>query len=322
MGLRRMTGPGYRDDISRNSYGQPRLRSSLAPAALLGLVFALPSSAAGQVALETTPARPARGMLIRLTVTPTITDLVTGMAGEVAEEPLHFQSENGGVTWHTLAPVPVEGGDSLPILLYVTHGGRTDTVHTAIGVLQPSYPSERLTVAPNMAEPDSAARIRIRRDVALAREVSRGAHTTARLWEDGFVLPRKSRITSNFGTGREYNGKVTSRHLGTDFNGKVGDPIVATNRGRVALVARFYLAGNVVYLDHGEGIVSGYFHLSKALVKTGDLVEKGQVIGRVGRTGRVTGPHLHWIMRYGGVTLDPMSVVALLSNPDSTSRLP
>ena len=185
---------------------------------------------------------------------------------------------------------------------------------------QPGYPSEKLTVAPKMAEPDSAGRVRIKQDVARAREVCRAAHQTARLWEDGFALPRKSRITSEFGTGREYNGKVTSRHMGTDFNGKVGDPIVATNRGRVALVAPFYLAGNVVYLDHGEGLVSGYFHLSKALVKTGDMVEKGQVIGRVGRTGRVTGPHLHWIMRYGGVTLDPMSVVSLLNNSVSGER--
>jgi murein DD-endopeptidase MepM/ murein hydrolase activator NlpD len=80
----------------------------------------------------------------------------------------------------------------------------------------------------------------------------------------------------------------------------------------VALVARFYLAGNVIYLDHGGGLISGYFHLSKTLVKTGQVVEKGQLIGRVGRTGRVTGPHLHWIMRYGGITLDPMSVLSLL----------
>lgn len=249
-------------------------------------------------------------------MTPTITDLASEVLGEVAGEPLHFRTVNGGVSWTALAPVPVEGGDSLPILLVLVHAGRTDTVRTAIGVLAPDYPSERLTVAPRMAEPDSAARVRIARDIARARAVSRAAHETARLWEGGFVLPRKSRITSAFGTGREYNGKVTSRHLGTDFNGKVGDPIVATNRGRVALVARFYLAGNVVYLDHGEGLISAYFHLSRALVKPGEIVERGQVIGRVGMTGRVTGPHLHWVMRYGGVTLDPMSVVGLLGGSE------
>lgn len=272
----------------------------------------LATEARAQLALESEPALPARGALIRLHVTPTINDLVTELRGEVAEEPLHFSSPDNGITWSALAPVPVEGGDSLPILLVLVHSGKHDTVLTSLAVSQPTYPSERLTVAPRMAEPDSAGRVRIAHDVKRAREVSRAAHGTEKLWHDGFRLPRPSRITSDFGSGREYNGKVTSRHLGTDFDGRVGAPIVATNRGRVALVARFYLAGNVIYLDHGAGLISGYFHLSRALVKTGQIVEKGQVIGRVGRTGRVTGPHLHWIMRYGGVTVDPMSVLGLL----------
>jgi peptidase M23-like protein len=308
-----MTTEGPPGDILSNPDGRLSLLRTNRFAVLAGaLLVASVSSLRAQVAIETDPARPARGMLIRVRITPTISDLVTELRGEVADEPLHLSSSNGGISWNGLAPVPVEGDDSLPIVLVLVHSGQTDTVRTAIGVLQPSYPSERLTVAPTMAEPDSAARVRIARDIARAREVSRSAHGTEQLWQGEFVLPRRSRITSDFGTGREYNGKVTSRHLGTDFNGKVGDPIVATNRGRVALVARFYLAGNVLYLDHGEGLISAYFHLSRTLVKPGQVVEKGQLIGRVGRTGRVTGPHLHWVMRYGGVTIDPMSVVDLL----------
>ena len=272
----------------------------------------LPSTLPGQVAIETEPSHPARGSLIRLRVTPTISDLVSELRGEVAGEPLHFASADGGVTWTGLAPVPVEGDDSLPVILVLMHSGQEDTVRTAIAVEQPGYPSERLRVAPKMAEPDSAGQARIARDIARARSVSRGAHATERLWQGPFLLPRQSRITSSFGTGREYNGRVTSRHLGTDFNGVVGDPVLASNRGRVALVANFYLAGKVIYLDHGEGLISAYFHLSRALVKTGDMVEKGQLIGRVGRSGRVTGPHLHWVTRYGAVTVDPMSVVNLV----------
>jgi hypothetical protein len=264
-----------------------------------------------QVAVETEPSHPARGSLIRLRLTPLVNDLVGEIRGEVAEEPLHLASADGGITWTGLAPVPVEGGDSLAITVVLVHAGWEDTVRTAIAVEQPGYPSERLSVAPKMAEPDSAGRARIARDIARARLVSRGAHATARLWDGPFRLPRTSRVTSTFGTARKFNGRVTSRHLGTDFNGVVGDPVVATNRGRVALVADFYLAGRVIYLDHGEGLISAYFHLSRALVKTGDLVERGQLIGRVGRSGRVTGPHLHWVMRYGGVTVDPMSVVRL-----------
>ena len=104
------------------------------------------------------------------------------------------------------------------------------------------------------------------------------------------TLPRDSRITSPYGGAREYNGQVTSRHTGTDFAGAVGAPVGAAARGVVALVADFYLAGRAVYLDHGAGLVTGYFHLSQADVAEGDTVAAGQRIGAVGRTGRVTGP--------------------------------
>ncbi len=85
----------------------------------------------------------------------------------------------------------------------------------------------------------------------------------------------------------------------------------AANRGVVALVDRFFLAGNVVYIDHGGGVVTGYFHLTKALVSPGDTVARGQRIGLVGATGRVTGPHLHWSARYGGLTVNPLDLLAL-----------
>jgi murein DD-endopeptidase MepM/ murein hydrolase activator NlpD len=125
------------------------------------------------------------------------------------------------------------------------------------------------------------------------------------------VRPRPTRITSGFGSGREFNGRVTDRHMGTDFAGKVGAPVRAAGRAVVVLVARFYLAGNAVYLDHGGGLVTGYFHLSRVVVAAGDTVAAGQVIGAVGRSGRATGPHLHWIARYGGITVNPVSLFAL-----------
>ncbi len=280
-------------------------------ASLLLCLGLCPAVAHAQVSIETTPAAPVRGSLIRLQVTPTTLLPVSGLEGEVDEEPLHFSSTDG-TFWTALAPVPVEGGDSLEILLVLLSAERADTIRTAIAVAHGDYTQEKLTVAPTMATPDSAARVRIAREIARARAVSRAAHATSRLWDGPFERPRASRITSTFGTARVYNGEVTSRHLGTDFAGKVGEPVRATNRGRVALVADFYLAGRVLYLDHGEGLISAYFHLSRTLVKPGDIVERGQVIGAVGRSGRVTGPHLHWVMRYGGVTIDPMSVLRLL----------
>ena len=99
--------------------------------------------------------------------------------------------------------------------------------------------------------------------------------------------------------------------MGTDYAGAVGAPVRATNRGVVRLLGTFYLGGNVIYLDHGEGIVTAYLHLSKQLVAVGDTVEQGGVIGHVGASGRVTGPHLHFIARYGAITVNPGSLFSV-----------
>lgn len=280
----------------------------------LVLPFVLPLLAGrlpAQVVVETEPATPVRGTLVRLRVTSTLPTPATRISGDVDEEPLHLQSADG-VVWTGLMPVPMDGGDSLQLRVILDHQGGGDTVITSIGVSRGAYRSERLRVPPAMAQPDSAAQVRIARDIAQARSVSRAAHHTPLQWSEPFVLPRPTRITSGFGTARVYNGKVTSRHLGTDFSGTVGAPVYAANADRVALVADFYLAGTVIYLDHGEGLISAYFHLNRARVATGDVVARGQRIGDVGQSGRVTGPHLHWVMRYGGVTVDPMSVFRLL----------
>ena len=125
------------------------------------------------------------------------------------------------------------------------------------------------------------------------------------------MIPRDDRVTSGFGDGREFNGQISSRHMGLDLDGEPGDTVVAATRGVVALVDEFLLAGNIVYLNHGGGLLSGYFHLSEQLVAAGDTVDAGTPIGRVGATGRVTGPHLHWVVRYGRTSVDPRSLLEL-----------
>jgi murein DD-endopeptidase MepM/ murein hydrolase activator NlpD len=134
------------------------------------------------------------------------------------------------------------------------------------------------------------------------------------LWKGAFVAPRASRITSGYGRARVFNGAVQSRHMGTDYAGTVGAPVKAVNRGIVRIVDSFYYGGNVIYIDHGAGVVTAYLHLSEQAVAVGDTVEKGQVIGKVGQTGRVTGPHLHLIARYGNITVDPVSMLALIKD--------
>jgi len=126
--------------------------------------------------------------------------------------------------------------------------------------------------------------------------------TKNELFED----PIKSKITSAFGNARIYNGKTKSYHSGTDFRASVGTEIKASNNGIVALTMdRFYL-GKVVYIDHGRGAYSYYSHMDSFNVKKGDRVKKGQVIGKSGKTGRITGPHLHYALRLYNTTVDPL----------------
>ncbi|MGH7578871.1 MAG: M23 family metallopeptidase, partial [Gemmatimonadales bacterium] len=267
--------------------------------------FAAPSAV-----VRTTPEAPARGSAVWLRVEndPSRNDQgrLTAVEGEAAGEPLHFEPDDRGFA--ALLGIPVDGGDTLSVTLHLARVGRVDSMVVGLAVRQPDYHRERITVPPRMVQYSAATRARIESEHAQAREVSRRSHETPRLWSAPITVPRDSRITSPYGGAREYNGKVTSRHTGTDFAGAVGAPVVAAARGVVALVADFYLAGRAVYLDHGAGLVTAYFHLSRVDVAQGDTVAAGTRIGGVGRSGRVTGPHLHWVVRYGAISVDGMTL--------------
>jgi len=283
---------------------------SAAAAGALGLTASLAGQAPPSFTVRTQPATLVRGTVGLITVRPPAASDIVSLGGRAADEPLHFgRARGGGFT--ALIGVPIEGPDSLAVTLFPAGAGGGDSVEVALRVIAGSYRRERLAVAPKYAKPDTASQRRIREEIDTARAISRQAHTTSRLWSEAFRPPRSGRVTSPFGTARVLNGEVQSRHLGTDFAGAVGAPVRAANAGVVALVGQFYLAGTVLYLDHGEGLVTGYFHLSRAEVAQGDTVARGQIIGRVGQSGRVTGPHLHWIARYGNITVDPMSLLKL-----------
>jgi hypothetical protein len=130
-------------------------------------------------------------------------------------------------------------------------------------------------------------------------------YTTQRLWSGAFVKPAQGAISSSFGEGRSYNrGPVTDYHRGTDFIGEVGDPVVAAAAGRVVFTGELRVRGNAVIIDHGAGVFSAYHHLSRINVGEGQSVAPGQLIGAVGRSGLVTGPHLHWEVVVRGVEVD------------------
>jgi murein DD-endopeptidase MepM/ murein hydrolase activator NlpD len=275
------------------------------------------STAAGaqSARLTAAPARPEPGAIVRLTLNTTASpgDPIVSVRGALAGEPLHFIRARSG-SWRAIGGVPVDTEGSLLANAVVQRAsGKTEIARVRFTL--PSIPppvAQPLSVDSTFTKPLDAATIaRINRENARAREVGRRAHDRAPMWTASFLKPRTSVVTSEFGTGRLFNGALTTRHLGVDFRGAVGEPVRAANRGVVVLVDNFFLAGNVVYIDHGGGVVTAYFHLSKPLVAIGDTVKRGQLIGLVGNTGRVTGPHLHWAARYGAITVNPLDLTTL-----------
>ncbi len=234
------------------------------------------------------------------------------MSGTVTGEALHFGRDAAGVA-HAYAPAPI-GSAKVTMFVVCSRGARSDTVRTIVALASGTYAVDRLRVAPNFsAPPDSALAARQKREAELTQALTPVTHDTPRLWTAPFIAPRDSRVTSSFGNARTFNRVITSRHMGTDYAGAIGAPIHAANRGVVRLVENLYFSGNTVYVDHGAGLLTAYLHMSATRVAVGDTVERGAVLGLVGATGRVTGPHLHFIARYGRVSVDPQSLLRITS---------
>ncbi len=295
------------------------MTSALAFLVLIGLSGApsrLPSSAdSTESEVWWSPTRPVQGSILRLSVKPKDAAWVDGgplsVTGSLAGQELHFDLGMDG-RFHALGGVPLGAGTSIRLSVQVGDGVWTERLNMTLPVARGEFSSTQLSVDPQFTTPpDSALRVRLATERDAVRAILAQSHSTARLWQDDFLRPRTTRVTSGFGQRREFNGELRSRHYGTDFDGDVGAPVVAPGRGVVTLVGDFYYAGALVYLDHGAGLLTGYLHLSEISVAVGDTVVRGQTIGRVGASGRVTGPHLHWIARYGSVMVDPLSLLEL-----------
>jgi murein DD-endopeptidase MepM/ murein hydrolase activator NlpD len=277
---------------------------------------------AQQARLSVAPERPLPGAIVTLTLSGIVDprDSVVSTSGTMAGEPLHFVAAGG--VYRAIGAVPVDSSGVITARVIVARAsGRSDTLEASVTPPPLPPPKEQLAVAERFGRPlDSATARRVAREGERALAVGRRSHESPPRWTAPFLRPRASAISSGFGTGRTFNGQVASRHLGVDFRGATGAPIRAANSGVVALVDTFFLGGRVVYLDHGGGLTTGYLHLSRALVAVGDTVARGQTIGLVGATGRVTGPHLHWTARYGAVTVNPLDLLTLDSRRASCSR--
>lgn len=181
-------------------------------------------------------------------------------------------------------------------------------------VLPRVFRTRKLSVNEAFVTPPPSETARIEREAALLAGVWQ-APAAERLWTGPFVRPVPHEANSAFGTRSIFNGKPRNSHGGADFLSPGGTPIHAPNAGRIAVARNLYFSGNTVIVDHGLGLFSMLAHMSAIEVHEGDTVAAGQVLGLVGATGRVTGPHLHWAVRAGGARVDPLSLLALLGAP-------
>jgi murein DD-endopeptidase MepM/ murein hydrolase activator NlpD len=192
--------------------------------------------------------------------------------------------------------------------------GEAPLVHQPLRVVTKAFPTRRLTVDPAFVNPPPEALAEIAEDNKTLAAVWASSSPDA-LWTAPFVRPVPQPANSAFGTRSVFNGAPRAPHGGADFPSPTGTPVLAPNAGRVVLASPLYYTGNTIIVDHGQDLFSLFAHLSEMNVKAGDRVTPGELIGKVGATGRVTGPHLHWAIRLGSARVDPLSVLALLGTP-------
>ncbi len=232
--------------------------------------------------------------------------------GTIGDRKLEFYPIPGG--FQALAGLSVDREPGT-LLVEVTSpaeeaGGRYSVLHADVAVEEPHFRSKELAVAQRFIEPSPAAKRRMKRDQAAFNKAF-ARQFAPPLFTGRFAWPRAAEITGHFGDKRVFNGVKQSQHYGDDLEGAVGAPVAATNDGRVVLVRDCYASGRTVVVWHGTGLFSVYFHLSKFAVRAGQTVKRGDPIGLVGKTGRVTGPHLHWGMKLDGLYVDPESILRL-----------
>lgn len=175
-------------------------------------------------------------------------------------------------------------------------------------LIEGNYKKEQITVAPGMSNPSKENQERIKKESEEAYAIYRKVGDRF-LFDSKFITPLNSHITSNFGNARLFNGSLRSYHSGTDYRAAIGTPIKAANSGVVVIAKDRYYAGNSIVIDHGAGIYSQYYHLSRMDKKVGDKVEKGEIIGLSGDTGRVSGPHLHFGIMVNGNSVEPLKFI-------------
>ncbi|MDD2828710.1 MAG: M23 family metallopeptidase [Sulfuricurvum sp.] len=216
-----------------------------------------------------------------------------------------------------IVPIDYYTHPTLDTLTWVTSD---DNLSIELNIINAPYPIEVLTVDNSKVSPPTEVLQRIAEEKAEAEKIY-NTITSARYWNKPFIRPLDSNTTSEYGSARTYNGTLKSYHGGVDFRARTPLPILATNAGVVVLAKDRYYAGGTVIIDHGEGLYSCYFHMSRFDVKVGDRIERAQTIGLTGATGRITGPHLHFGIMIYGVQTDPIDLLTQINKLFDPNRV-
>jgi murein DD-endopeptidase MepM/ murein hydrolase activator NlpD len=219
-------------------------------------------------------------------------------------------------TWQVIVGIDLDvAAGRHDVVLRWTQAGKTSTqtaTHTLV-VTPKTFRTRTLTVPETFVNPPESAQARIAADAKLIAQAW-DSKTDEPYWKGPFVVPVPHEANSAFGSRSVYNGQARSPHGGADFASPSGTPIKAPNAGRILIARDMYYTGGTVAIDHGLGLVSLVAHLSKIDVKEGAMVQAGDVVGEVGATGRVTGPHLHWAVKARNARVDPLSLLAVLGS--------
>jgi len=223
---------------------------------------------------------------------------------------LNFDTANK--TWYGIAGASLQTRPgSYPLKLEATTiSGKKITFERKITVHAAKYPRIAIKVAKQYTEPSPEQLQKVSEDTGLKQEVFHRV-SLEREWSGNFQPPVDARISDVFGTQRTINGKVQSMHQGLDYAVPSGTPVAAVNTGTVLLARPLYFEGNCVVLDHGQGLLTIYMHLSEIKVTEGEQIERGEEIGLSGGSGRATGPHLHLAVRWQGIYLNPATLLRL-----------
>lgn len=233
------------------------------------------------------------------------------LSGDWLGGTLEFFRAADGRGWFALAGVDVEApvGHSTLHISEKLNGGTKD-LSRSVNIEHAHYRTGVLTVAPQFVQPPPEVIAEIKNEIQIKEKIF-STSAPQPLWSGNFRAPVAAPPTDSFGTRRTFNGKLASVHKGMDFRAHMGTPVHASNSGMVVLARKLYFEGNCVVIDHGLGLYTISMHFSRIDVHEGQHVSKGQLLGLSGATGRVTGPHLHWAVRWQNAYLDPAKLLKL-----------